>query len=53
MELSEIEFIGARYHDIVCGLYSDTLPDGYHEKNGVVYLTEENIETKEIVVINT
>lgn len=49
MKISEIEFIGAKYHDTECGLYIDELPNGYYEKNGDVYLIKGDIERFDIV----
>tara|TARA_R110000737_G_scaffold277609_1_gene284371 strand:+ start:347 stop:505 length:159 start_codon:yes stop_codon:yes gene_type:complete len=52
MQISAIEFIGAKYHDIECGLYLDELPDGYHEKQDGVYLVESDVKSTEIVKIS-
>ena len=51
MNISPIKFIGAKYHDIPCGLYVDELPDGYSEKDGDVYLVDGDIKTDEIILL--
>ena len=51
MNISQIEFIGAKYHDIECSLYLDQLPDGYYEKEGDIYLVEGDIKTDEIILL--
>ncbi len=38
MNISAIEFIGAKYHDVECSLYLDELPDVYYEKDGDIYV---------------
>lgn len=51
MAISEVKFMGAKYHDIPWGLYSDELPDGYYEKDGDIYLVDGDRKSDEIILL--
>jgi hypothetical protein len=51
MKISEIEFTGAKYYDIECGVYLDELPYSHYEKQGDIYLVKGDIKSTEIVKI--